>query len=151
MGLEQPSYPVVSADGPAPGPAPAPTPPAPTPTPPAPTPGGSHYEKPPCSSDEMQGDVVDGTGAVIGSTCAPECDASGSCPTDVPEGTKALPMCALQDQDTGKQYCALSCYLDSGCPDEASCSMIGGIFGVCVYPPAGANGHTFGVVNAATV
>merc|ERR1712010_409782 len=131
------SYPVV--DGSAP---PAPTPPAPTPTPPAPTPtpSGGHYEKPPCGDDEMQGDVVDGSGSTIGSTCAPECDASGSCPSDVPSGTTALPLCALQDQDTGKQYCALSCYLDAGCPDEASCAMIGGLFGVCVYPPSFANG-----------
>jgi hypothetical protein len=146
--LSQPSYPVVSA---APGPAPTPTPPAPTPTPPAPTPGGSHYEKPPCSDDEMQGDVVDASGATVGSVCAPECDMSGNCPSDVPTGTTALPMCALQDQDTGKQYCALSCYLDSGCPDEASCAMIGGIFGVCLYPGQAANGAHFTAISAATV
>merc|ERR1712080_810837 len=121
----------------------------PTPTP---TPGGaSHYEKPPCQDDELQGDVVDASGATVGSTCAPEC-VGGQCPTDVPEGTAAQPMCALQDQDTGKQYCALGCYLDAGCPDEASCAMIGGIFGVCVYPPSSANGAAkFSVVTDVTV
>jgi C1A family cysteine protease len=140
------SYPVV--DGSAP-PAPAP---APTPTPPAPTPaGGSHYEKPPCMDDEMQGDVIDGSGATIGSTCAPECDSAGSCPTDVPEGVAAQPLCALQDSSTGKQYCALTCFLDSGCPTEASCALIGGLFGVCVYPPSFANGAQMSVINDVTV
>merc|ERR550514_1022989 len=42
------SYPTVDGSAP-PGPAPGPAP-APTPTPA----GGSHYEKPPCSDDEMQ-------------------------------------------------------------------------------------------------
>merc|ERR1712098_767377 len=123
------SYPTV--DGSAP---PAPPGPASTPTPPAPTPsGGGHYNAPPCQDDELQGDVVDGSGTVIGSTCAPECDQMGSCPSDVPEGAAAVPFCALQDQDTGKQYCALTCFLDSGCPSAASCAMLGP-FGVCVYP-----------------
>jgi hypothetical protein len=138
------SYPTVDGSAP-PGPAPGPAP-APTPTPA----GGSHYEKPPCSDDEMQGDVVDASGSTVGSVCAPEC-AGGVCPTDVPEGTTAQPMCALQDQDTGKQYCALACYLDSGCPDEASCAMIGGMFGVCLYPGQAANGATFTAISAATV
>merc|ERR1719453_987473 len=120
------SYPTVDGSAPPapPGPAPAPTP----------TPSGSgHYEAPPCGDDEMQGDVVDGTGATIGSTCAPECDASGSCPSDVPEGAAGLPLCALQDQTTGKQYCALTCYTAAGCGAGASCAMLGP-FGVCVYP-----------------
>jgi cathepsin L len=137
------SYPTVDGSappGPAPGPAPAPTP----------TPAGGHYGKPPCQDDEMQGDVVDGSGATVGSVCAPEC-AGGVCPTDVPEGTAAQPMCALQDQDTGKQYCALACYLDSGCPDEASCTMIGGLFGVCLYPGQSANGAHFTGIQPATV
>merc|ERR1719506_996879 len=50
--LSQPSYPVVKS-GPTP---PSPTPPSPTPpspSPPSPTPP-SHYEKPPCQSDEVQ-------------------------------------------------------------------------------------------------
>jgi cathepsin B len=126
--------------------------PAPTPTPPGPAPaGGSHYEKPPCSDDELQVDVTYASGATVGSVCAPECDMSGQCPQDVPEGAAAMPLCALQDSDTGKQYCALSCYLDSGCPSEASCAMIGGIFGVCLYPESATNGHKFVVANAATV
>jgi len=140
------SYPTV--DGSAP---PAPPGPAPTPTPPAPTPaGGGHYNAPPCQDDEMQGDVVDGSGATIGSTCAPECDSMGSCPSDVPEGAAALPLCALQDQDTGKQYCALTCFLDSGCPSAASCAMLGP-FGVCVYPEGNANGAKLSPIAATTV
>merc|ERR1719163_690979 len=35
------------------GPAPPPGPAPPTPSPPAPTPGGTHYEEPPCQSDEQ--------------------------------------------------------------------------------------------------
>merc|ERR1711979_168879 len=119
-----PSYPVVSGS-PAPGPSPGPAPPSP------PSPGSTHYEKPPCRSDEVEASVQ-GAG---GELCAPKCDDTGSCPTDVPAGTSAKPQCILQDSSSGSKYCALQCFL-SGCPSGAKCAMIGGIEGVCVYPDA---------------
>merc|ERR1719238_262165 len=72
--LSQPSYPVVKS-GPTP---PSPTPPSPTPpspSPPSPTPS-THYEKPPCQSDEVQASVQ----GLDGPLCTPKCDASGACP-----------------------------------------------------------------------
>jgi len=108
--LSQPSYPVVSG---APGPAPSTT----------------HYEKPPCQSDEMEAQIQGADGEV----CAPHCDGGAACPTDVPPGTKATPQCALQDQ-SGKKYCALMCGFSSGCPSGAKCARVGGIVGVCVFP-----------------
>ncbi|CAE7211553.1 CEP2 [Symbiodinium necroappetens] len=110
----QASYPVVSGK---PGPSPSPSPPSP----PSPTPSKSHYEKPPCQSDEAQAEV-EGAG---GSVCAPHCD-SGSCPSDTPEGTTAKPMCILQDSSSGSKYCAsaaesaLACIL-GGCPEGSKC------------------------------
>merc|ERR1712182_6267 len=122
----QPSYPVVSGKpGPSPGPSPPPSPPSP-PTPPSPS--TSHYEKPPCQSDETDASVQGADGEV----CAPKCDASGSCPTDVPPGTTDKPQCILQDQ-SGNKYCALECIL-GGCPTGAKCAHIGGIMCICVYP-----------------
>jgi hypothetical protein len=126
-----PSYPTVDGSAP-PGPAPTPTPtPPPTPTP---TPGGQHhYEAPPCLDDEIAGDLEGG-----GQLCAAECDASGGCPDDYPEGmSNPMPQCILQDQDTGKQYCGLTCGLVGGdCPSAASCSSP--LAGVCVYPDGSA-------------
>jgi len=123
----QPSYPVVSGKpGPSPGPSPPPSPPSP-PSPPAP-PAASHYEKPPCQSDETEASVQGANGEV----CAPKCDSSGQCPTDVPPGTTDKPQCILQDQ-SGNKYCALTCIL-GGCPTGAHCAHVGGIMGICVYP-----------------
>mmetsp|Transcript_32655 Transcript_32655/g.78487 ORF Transcript_32655/g.78487 Transcript_32655/m.78487 type:complete len:449 (+) Transcript_32655:78-1424(+) len=122
-----PSYPVISgspAPGPSPGPAPGPSP----------TPSSSHYEKPPCQSDETEASLT-GTG---GSLCAPSCS-GGSCPTDVPAGVTATPQCALQDQ-SGNQFCALICSDDSQCDQSggASCSLIQPPIGVCTYPSTSA-------------
>merc|ERR1719482_2087730 len=100
--LTQPSYPVV---GGSPGPSPSPPPPSPSP----PSPSSGHYEKPPCQSDESEASVQGANGEV----CAPKCDSSGSCPTDVPAGTTDKPQCVLQDQ-SGDKYCALTCVL-GGC------------------------------------
>merc|ERR1712137_316384 len=119
MGKMQPSYPVVNGKAP-PSPSPPPSPPPP--------PSASHYEKPPCQSDESEASVQGANGEV----CAPKCDASGSCPTDVPAGTTDTPQCVLQDQ-SGDKYCALTC-LFGGCPTGAKCAHIGGIMGICVYP-----------------
>lgn len=118
----QPSYPVVKpGSGPAPAPAPAPTP--------TPTPGRTHYEQPPCQSDELSAQVT-GTGGVV---CAPHCDSSMQCPTDVPEGTTAQPKCELQDT-SHNMYCALSCSESSECPSDATCAKVaGGFAGICVY------------------
>lgn len=103
-------------------------PPAPTPTP---TPGAGHYEKPPCADDEAEASV---TGA-DGKLCAPPCTSAGQCPTDVPEGVTAQPMCALKDQ-SGNQYCALLCQSDDQCDAAggAKCSSVGQGAGVCTYP-----------------
>merc|ERR1712070_1024846 len=93
-----------------------------------PSPTTSHYEKPPCQSGETEASVQGANGEV----CAPKCDASGSCPTDVPAGTTDKPQCVLQDQ-SGNKYCALTCTL-GGCPTGAKCAHVGGIMGICVYP-----------------
>merc|ERR1712048_1485023 len=121
-----PSYPKVSGS---PGPPPAPTPPAPTPG------GQHHYGAPPCMDDEIAGDLEGG-----GSLCAAECNADGSCNTDFPEDmSDPEPQCILQDQDTGKQYCGLTCGLLGGdCPSAAQCSSP--IEGVCVYNSQAVNG-----------
>merc|ERR1711990_1001846 len=102
-------YPVMKGSpGPAPGPSPGPSPPSP-PSPPPP-PSSTHYEHPPCRSDETE--AMLGTS---GELCAPQCDASGSCPTDVPAGTTAKPACILQESSSGKKFCGLQCFL-GGCP-----------------------------------
>jgi len=121
--LKQPSYPKVSGK-------PGPTPPTPPPGPP----GTTHYEKPPCQSDEVDASIQGAGGEV----CAPKCDGS-TCPTDVPPGTKAKPECILQDSSTGAKYCALQCVLPGSCPSGAKCARIGGIVGVCVYPTSEAS------------
>merc|ERR1712159_435747 len=70
------------------------------------------------------------------------CDAQGGCPTDFPEDmSNPQPQCILQDQDTGAQYCGLTCGIMGGdCPSAASCSSP--LVGVCVYP----SGNTVGAV-----
>jgi hypothetical protein len=92
-----------------------------------------HYEKPPCGSDEVVGNINGANGTL----CAPKCDAQGKCPTDVPAGTwrknTTKPQCILSDATTGEHYCALTCVL-VGCPTGAHCAMIGIVAGVCLYP-----------------
>merc|ERR1712232_410271 len=59
----------------------------PSPPPPAPpTPGTPHYEKPPCHAGEAKASVQGTTGSL----CAPPCDASGACPSDVPPNVTAV-------------------------------------------------------------
>merc|ERR1712224_685518 len=124
----QPSYPVVSGKpGPSPGPSPPSPPTPPSPPSPPPSPSTSHYEKPPCQSDETEASVQGANGDV----CAPKYDGT-SCPTDVPAGTTDKPQCVLQDQ-SGNKYCALTCIL-GGCPTGAKCAHPGGLMGICVYP-----------------
>jgi hypothetical protein len=109
-------------------------PPAPAPTP---TPGAPHYEKPPCQDGEAKAQVTGTDGAL----CAPPCDATGSCPTDVPDGVTASPTCALKDQ-SGNQYCALLCDSADECDTDggAECAHpSAGAPGLCVYPTSSAN------------
>eukprot|EP00940_MAST-03C_sp_MAST-3C-sp2_P002433 g2433.t1 len=109
------------------GPAPAPTP--------GPAPGQTHYGDPfkgPCESDEVDIQITD----IDGKICSPACDASGSCPTDVPSGVTATPQCALKSS-TGSQYCALICTpgdddAADACGENASCKPIQGT-GLCTY------------------
>jgi len=126
----QPSYPVVNGKpGPSPGPSPPPPPSPPSPpTPPGPS--GHHYEEPPCQDGEVEA-KVDG---VDGSFCAPQCDGTdGSCPSDLPDGTIAVPMCTLAD-NTGNKYCALQCISDDVCPYGMKCANPDqGFLGICTY------------------
>jgi len=89
----------------------------------------THYEKPPCGSDEVQANLQGG-----GTLCAPSCT-SQTCPTDPPAGTTAKPQCVLQDAGSGKKYCGLVCTSNSQCGTEgATCSMVGAGMGICTYP-----------------
>merc|ERR1712048_1073868 len=119
-----PSYPVVSGS---PAPPSPPSPPAPPSPPSPPSPGSSHYEHPPCRSDEVDVQVQ----GISGSTCTPKCTGT-TCPTDVPAGTTAKPSCVLQDSSSGDKYCALTC-LFGGCPRGATCQH-SGLTGICLYP-----------------
>lgn len=116
-----------------PGPSPGPSP-GPTPSPPSPS--SSHYEKPPCQSDEVNVEVQ----GVSGDLCAPSCT-QGQCPTDVPSGVSARPQCVLQDSSRSK-YCALVCSSDGDCDTAggASCQILQN-FGLCTYPES-ANSNT---------
>merc|ERR1712232_241011 len=104
-----------------------PAPPSP-PSPPSP-PGSTHYEKPPCKSDEAAVQIQGASGEV----CAPHCDTT-ACPTDVPAGTTAAPQCALKDSASGAKYCALICQ-GGGCPAGATCTSLGAA-SICLYPQA---------------
>merc|ERR1712190_171981 len=100
------------------------------PSPPSP-PSSTHYEKPPCRSDEVDVQVQ----GLTGSTCSPKCSGT-TCPTDVPAGTTAKPQCVLQDSSSGDKYCALTCFV-GGCPTGSTCRH-SGLVGLCMYD-TGAN------------
>merc|ERR1712190_663123 len=117
---------VKSSCGGAPGPSPPspPSPPAPPsppvpPSPPPSPPSSTHYEKPPCRSDEQDVSIQGFTGSV----CTPKCT-NNACPTDVPADTTVKPSCVLQDSSSGDKYCALTC-LFGGCPTGATCQHSG--------------------------
>merc|ERR1719343_389729 len=95
----------------------------------------SHYEKPPCGSDEMEAQLQGG-----GELCAPECNGA-TCPTDVPAGVTATPKCVLQDSSSGKKYCGLFCTSDAQCDTAggAKCSKVMLFAGVCTYPKSDAS------------
>jgi len=136
------SYPVLSA-----APSPPLSRPSSPPSPPSPphVPAASHYEEPPCQSDEVEARIQ----GLDGVLCAPPCSGedddhddhddddtihdNASCPTDVPAGTKAQPQCVLRSPG-GSTYCALVCQDDSECPKNVSCGQTGQGQGLCVYP-----------------
>merc|ERR1712046_365016 len=93
----------------------------------APAPNKTHYEEPPCQSDEAAAEIQGAGGKV----CAPKCS-QNACPTDVPAGTAAKPSCILQDS-SGDRYCALVCTF-GGCPAGAQCARLGFFRRICVYP-----------------
>merc|ERR1712100_329623 len=70
--------------------------------------------------------------------CSPQCNSAGSCPTDLPAGDTAKPMCALKTS-TGGKYCALICTPSAlsfnGANGECGtgkCQAIQGV-GLCTY------------------
>jgi hypothetical protein len=50
------------------------------------TSGGTHYESPPCGSDEKAVQVM----GIDGVFCSPMCTPAGVCPHDVPKGVTAV-------------------------------------------------------------
>lgn len=97
----------------------------------------SHYEKPPCQADEMEGQLA--AGEIL---CAPKCNA-GTCPTDVPTGTTAMPQCILKTTK-GDQYCGLVCKDVSACPTGSQCSKPMPFLptGLCTYKASVAESPT---------
>mmetsp|Transcript_47739 Transcript_47739/g.55103 ORF Transcript_47739/g.55103 Transcript_47739/m.55103 type:complete len:171 (-) Transcript_47739:237-749(-) len=102
----------------------------------------THYEKPPCQSDELAV-LMNG---VDGTFCSSSC-ATHPCPTDVPVGVKMAPQCALQSP-TGAKYCAILCDpADNGlpCGTQMQCATIPGTngVGVCDYAKSDTDPATF--------
>ena len=99
-----------------------------------------HYGPPPdgCEADEKAFQIS----GIPGGICAAKCTDFLPCPTDVPDGVTAAPMCALQDQ-SGLHYCVLLCQIESdnnlrGVKDEqcgdATCQEVKGQgVGICTY------------------
>lgn len=106
----------------------------------------SHYEKPPCRSDEKLFQISGTKGYV----CAPSCKKGSKCPSDMPKGVTAKPECALSDPLSNK-YCVLECASDKECDQEggATCDLIQPPKGVCVYKKTG-NAADYGAVPAAS-
>ena len=93
----------------------------------------THYGDPKqgCMSDEIAVQIQ----GVSGDFCTPTCSLFTACPTDVPTGVTASPMCALQDASSSKKYCALICQPSGNadqCGTNASCKSISGV-GICTY------------------
>lgn len=113
------------------------------PRPPAPPPPPPHYENPAdgCSADEH----VTTMPGVPGSWCAPHCiPILKSCPKNVPEGVKALPLCSVPANATsgGGRSCALECIpFLLGCGKDMTCQKVPGSetveqpngAGICTY------------------
>jgi len=90
----------------------------------------AHYDRLPCSSDEVQGEVQGASGYL----CAPRCDATTyNCATDAPSGSSAQPQCMMQDIERGA-YCGLLCQVDAQCPSGARCQQLKQFdVGLCLY------------------
>lgn len=105
---------------------------------------GSHYGNPEdgCQADEKMFQIQ----GVDGDLCTPQCDEAGQCPTDVPEGVTARPLCGLKTQD-GTQYCVLLCQpsellrASAGQCGDATCRTIKGQpgVGICTYDVSNGN------------
>merc|ERR1740117_204633 len=98
-----------------------------------------HYEDPSqgsCRSDEK---AIELTG-IPGAFCAPSCSTTAPCPTDVPDGASARPMCCISTSGSATpSLCALICSptaASSQCPDGAACHKIQ-TSGVCTYDDTG--------------
>mmetsp|Transcript_5118 Transcript_5118/g.9756 ORF Transcript_5118/g.9756 Transcript_5118/m.9756 type:complete len:93 (+) Transcript_5118:302-580(+) len=81
-----------------------------------------------CLSDEIAVQIQ----GITGDFCTSECSLFKACPTDVPMGVTASPMCALQDASSGAKYCALICSPGGSQCGEATCKSISGV-GICTY------------------
>lgn len=90
----------------------------------------AHYDRAPCQSDEIQGEVQGGQGYL----CAPKCEASTyNCPFDMPSGSLAQAQCMLQDLEQ-VAHCGLLCQVDSQCPSGARCQQLKQVdVGLCLY------------------
>lgn len=84
-------------------------------------PAKTHYGNPAdgCLSDEMPTEIS----GMNGNACLPECN-DNECPTDLPIGTTARPVCAIKDPNSDNQYCVLMCRgsISGTCPIGASCA-----------------------------
>ena len=98
-----------------------------------------HYGPPPdgCEADEKAFQIQ----GIPGGICAAKCTDFLPCPTDVPDGVTATPMCALQDQ-SGLHYCVLLCQVrdahlrgvqDDQCGDATCQEVKGQGVGICTY------------------
>jgi len=101
------------------------------PVPPGPSPPSSHYEDPydGCQADEQAFQIT----GMAGQVCAPVCASDLTCPTDLPDGSTAIPQCALSDP-TGNKYCVLECLAASTCGGKATCKGASPTqYGICTY------------------
>lgn len=106
-----------------------------------PLPWLGHYGKPgparKCLGDEVKFSIT----GVAGDICAPRCNSSSSCPSDVPPDTVANSQCIFRSPSSPitPDLCALTCVPNpfnsssyGGCPTNAECIPVGGIH-VCMY------------------
>jgi len=122
----QPSYPIAGA-----GPGPSPPSPGPTPGP------GGDYEDPYRVKECNAGEVNATLSGVDGASCLPECTGPlhRECP-EAPAGFHAEAQCVVEDQSSGKKYCALICDPDRffSCDKrmESTCKSVQNT-GICTY------------------
>lgn len=90
----------------------------------------AHYDKMPCQSDEIRGEVQGGQGYL----CAPKCETGTyNCPSDLPAGSNAQAQCMLQDIEH-RAFCGLLCQVDAQCPNGARCQQLKQVeVGLCLF------------------